>query len=156
MRRCRRGCRSAARRGSGARQRSSPNRFPRRGSRPAWRGTSLVSGHFHRPDLRCVCCRSAALDIRSSTQSTCERQHNNCQGTGKQKSGGKGGTKVEGGSGRDLLCVLAEAFLGEHERVRQSRKDHIERLAEERGRVLGSMSGYVSITFAGVTTMGRR
>jgi len=63
---------------------------------------------------------------------------------------------VEGGSGRDLLCVLAETFLGEHEGVRQSRKDHIERLAEERDRVLGSMSGYVSITLAGVTTMGRR
>ena len=45
--------------------------FPRRGSRPAWRGTFLVSGHFRRPDLRCVCCRCAGLDIRSSTQSTC-------------------------------------------------------------------------------------
>jgi hypothetical protein len=32
-----------------------------------------------------------------------------------------------------LLCVLAEAILGEHEGIRQPRKDHVERLAEEGG-----------------------
>lgn len=32
-----------------------------------------MSGHFRRLDPRCVCCQSAGLDIRSSTQSTCER-----------------------------------------------------------------------------------
>ena len=60
-------------------------------------------------------------------------------------------------AGEVLLCVLAEAFFGEHERVRQSRKDHVEGLAEEGRGVLWSISTASAIMFAAcVITAGRQ
>ena len=57
-----------------------------------------------------------------------------------------------GGGGGVLLRVLAEAFFGEHERVRQTRKDHVEGLAEERRGILRSINAASAIMFACVTT----
>jgi len=54
--------------------------------------------------------------------------------------------------GKVLLCVIAEAFFGEHEGVRKSRKDHVEGLAKERRGVLRSVSTASAIMFACVTT----
>jgi hypothetical protein len=43
-----------------------------------------------------------------------------------------------------LLCILAEAFFGEDEGVRQSRNDYVEGLAEERGSILCVRIGITS------------
>jgi hypothetical protein len=58
-------------------------------------------------------------------------------------------------AGRVLLCVLTEALFREHERVRKSRKDHVEGLAEERRGVLRNISTVSAIMFACVTTGDR-
>jgi hypothetical protein len=50
---------------------------PRRGSTPALQGIVRVSGHSRLPDLRCVCCRGAVPDTRSSTRSTCRAHTRN-------------------------------------------------------------------------------
>lgn len=139
MRRWHRGCRSVARHGSDAHLRRSPSMSPKRGNRPAWRGTAPDSGHFRHPDRRRVCCQSAVPDTRSSTRSTCSARNATTKGRQAWRYNGRE-------SGAVLLCVLAKAIFGEHEGVGQPREDHIERLAKKRCGELQSIRSMVTIT----------
>jgi hypothetical protein len=118
--------------GNGGRRRCSPSMSPRRESMPGGRGTSRACGHSRHPGPPRVWLRCAVPDTRSSTQWTCN------VGTKKnppmEKEGGMDQSMVikERVEGERGLCVFAETLFGQHVWVRKPRKDHVERLAEER------------------------